>query len=230
MWTSGRQLMACKDFILLLILSFFSVATLFRLISTFFCRSFLCKISLPKILQESMIQEIFECFTELVLLLFLSSIQNDDGLLFQISGSLPSSYQAFHFFLHFFSFFSKCSLSCTSPMSYHQFLLSVDSCSGRQPWLVSSSGSWNLDFSLSLRFYFGAFVLTGDGRGQNLFEFQLLFSNWPNMVPNKYLLASLVKASSLSTSLTMLFPSALTLTRYWYHTSLMAAGGFILAA
>ena len=57
--------MVCKDFILPLILSLFSTATLLILISILFCCLFLYEINLPKILEENMVQGRFDHFTEL---------------------------------------------------------------------------------------------------------------------------------------------------------------------
>ena len=139
------QFMICKDFILLLILSLLFTARLFRLTSILSCCSFLFEINLDKILEENMTPDSFDHFTVpfffcvcvcVCVCVVFKMIMMACFLRFLLLSSLPN--QAY---LSAFSFLLYLPLSCLILMLHHQFLFSVDPCSGGKPWRISFNKS-----------------------------------------------------------------------------------------
>ena len=160
--------MICKDCILLLILSLLFRATLFRLTSILSCCSFLFEINLDKILEENMTQDSFDHFTEPFCFLCVRSVQNnDDGLLSQVFDSLFSPQPGMFICIFFPSPLSARFLpdfNVTPPVSFQcRSLFWRKTLASQFQQVIKSRLS-----SLSLRFYVGTIVLTGEWIGQNL--------------------------------------------------------------
>ena len=169
------QFMICKDFILLLILSLLFRATLFRLTSILSCCSFLLEINLDKILEENMTQDSFDHFTVpfcfcvcVCVCVCVCSVQNnDDGLLSQVFGFLFSPQPGMFICIFFPSPLSARFLpdfNVTPPVSFQcRSLFWRKTLASQFQQVIKSRLS-----SLSLRFYVGTIVLTGERIGQNL--------------------------------------------------------------
>ena len=163
--------MICKDFILLLILSLLFRATLFRLTSILSGCSFLLEINLDKILEENMTQDSFDHFTVLfcvcVCVCVCSVQNNDDGLLSQVFGFLFSPQPGMFICIFFPSPLSARFLpdfNVTPPVSFQcRSLFWRKTLASQFQQVIKSRLS-----SLSLRFYVGTIVLTGERIGQNL--------------------------------------------------------------